>query len=95
MYVYILLCSDGSYYTGVTSDLEKRLNQHNTGYFNTCYTFYRRPLQLVFYEGFMSIVNSIEIEKQIKKWSRTKKEALIRGDYDLLKELAKKKIIKD
>ena len=95
MYVYILLCSDGSYYTGVTSDLEKRLIQHNTGYFTTCYTFYSRPLQLVFYEGFISIVKSIEIEKQIKKWSRKKKEALIRGDYDLLKELAKKKIIKD
>jgi len=95
MYVYILLCSDGSYYTGVTSDLEKRLTQHNTGYFTTCYTFYRRPLQLVFYEGFLSIVKSIEIEKQIKKWSRKKKEALIRGDFALLKEFAKKKIMKD
>ena len=94
MYVYILLCSDGSYYTGVTSNREKRLAQHNTGYFTTCYTFYRRPLKLVFHEGFKSIVKSIEIEKQIKKWSRKKKEALIRGDYNLLNELAKKKFIK-
>ena len=49
----------------------------------------------MFYEGFVSMVKSIEIEKQIKKWNRKKKEALIRGDYDLLKELAKKQFIKD
>ncbi len=94
MYVYILKCRDGSYYVGVTVDLEKRLRQHHCGYFRTCYTIYKRPLELMYHVGFISIVKSIEIEKQIKKWSRKKKEALINGDYDLLVELAKKKFIR-
>ena len=94
MYVYILKCSDLSYYTGVTNGLENRLIEHQTGFYPTCYTYYRRPLQLMYHIGFISIVNSIEIEKQIKKWSRKKKEAIINGDYDLLVELAKKKFIK-
>src|SRR5690554_339649 len=95
MYIYILKCNDGSYYTGVTNCLERRLIEHHTGLNLTCYTFYRRPLELVYHPGFLSIVKSIEVEKRIKKWSRKKKKALINGDYDLLIELAKKKFIKD
>ena len=90
-YVYILKCADNSYYTGVTSKFEQRIFQHNKGYFSDCYTVSRRPLQLVFYAEFTDINMAFEKEKQIKKWSRVKKEALINGDFDELVNLAKKK----
>jgi putative endonuclease len=83
-YVYILKCSDDSYYTGVTSNLEQRLFRHKSGFYPDCYTFKRRPLELVFYAEFTDINFAIDKEKQIKKWSRLKKEALINGDYDSL-----------
>ena len=89
-YVYILKCSDGTYYTGVTSKLTQRLFQHDSGYFPDCYTFKRRPILLVFYSEFTDINLAFEKEKQIKKWSKAKKEALINGDYDALVNLAKK-----
>ena len=90
-YVYILKCSDSSYYTGVTSKLEQRMFQHNSAFYPDCYTASRRPLELVFYAEFTNISFAIDTEKQIKKWSRAKKEALISGDYDALPNLAKKK----
>ena len=90
-YVYILKCSDDSYYTGVTSNLEQRIFQHNIAFYPDCYTASRRPLFLVFYAEFTDINLAIDLEKQIKKWSRAKKEALINGDYDSLPNLAKKK----
>ncbi|MFV8335271.1 GIY-YIG nuclease family protein [Flavobacterium sp. RSP29] len=89
-YVYILKCSDNSYYTGVTSNLESRMFKHDTGYYTESYTSSRRPLQLVFYCEFTDINLAIDTEKQIKKWSRAKKEALINGDFDALVNLAKK-----
>ena len=90
-FVYILQCSDNTYYTGVTSKFEQRIFQHNTAYFPECYTASRRPLRLVFYAEFTDINLAFEKEKQIKKWSRAKKEALINGDFDKLVNLAKKK----
>ncbi len=90
-YVYILRCSDGTYYTGVTTNLENRIFKHNTGFYPECYTFKRRPLELVFYCEFTDVNLAIVKEKQIKKWSRAKKEALINGDFDSLINLAKKK----
>jgi len=90
-YVYILKCSDDSYYTGITSKLEQRMFQHNTAFYPDCYTVSRRPLELVFYAEFTDINFAIDTEKQIKKWSRAKKEALINGDYHALPNLAKKK----
>ena len=90
-YVYILKCSDNSYYTGVTSKIEQRMFQHNTAFYPDCYTASRRPVELVFYAEFTNISFAIDTEKQIKKWSRAKKEALISGDYDALPNLAKKK----
>lgn len=89
-YVYIIKCSDETFYTGVTSNLSQRIFQHDTGYYPDCYTFNKRPLKLVFYCEFTDINIAIEKEKQIKKWSRIKKQALINGDYDLLPNLAKK-----
>ncbi|QHI37600.1 hypothetical protein IMCC3317_29800 [Kordia antarctica] len=90
-YVYILKCSDDSYYTGVTSNLEKRFQQHQNGFHKESYTYFRRPLILVFYASFTDINIAIDKEKQIKKWSRAKKEALIDDRYEALPNLAKKK----
>jgi putative endonuclease len=89
-YVYILKCADNSYYTGVTSNLNQRLYQHQSAFYPDCYTVSRRPVELVFYAEFTNIEFAIDKEKQIKKWSRAKKEALINGDYDAIPNLAKK-----
>ena len=89
-YVYILKCSDNSYYTGITSNLEQRIIEHKTGKHKDSYTYKRRPLDIVFYADFTDINLAIETEKQIKKWSRAKKEALINNEYDKLPNLSKK-----
>jgi putative endonuclease len=88
-YVYILLCKDGSYYTGITNDIDRRLAEHERGESKVAYTFKRRPLKLVFYEHFSDVIQAIAFEKQVKDWRREKKEALIRGDWHLLPELSK------
>jgi putative endonuclease len=77
-FVYILKCNDDSYYPGVTNNLEKRLAEHNTGDSMTSYTFNRRPLILVFSQQCNDIKQAIALEKQIKGWSRKKKEAFIK-----------------
>ena len=87
--VYILKCSDGSYYTGVTNYLKRRVQEHIDGINPTCYTYKRRPLELVYYEHYEFIEDAIMREKQIQKWSRKKKEALINNDEAALKQLAK------
>jgi putative endonuclease len=87
-YVYILKCSDDSYYTGITNNLEKRYNEHDLGKFRNCYTFKRRPLKLVFNQEFNVVLQAIYFEKKIKKWTRAKKEALINGDWNRLQILA-------
>ena len=79
-YVYILRCSDGSFYTGHTDDLEQRLAPHKRGEIPG-YTRGRRPILLVFSEDFSARQVAFERERQIKGWSRRKKEALIRGDW--------------
>ena len=87
-YVYILRCSNGSYYTGHTDDLEKRLEAHKRGAFSG-YTQNRRPAKLIFAQDFASRDEAFARERQIKGWSRRKKEALIQGNWDLLPKLAK------
>lgn len=89
-YVYIVLCSDNSYYTGVTNDIERRLYEHDAGLDQETYTYIRRPLELKYLELFDDINKAIEREKQIKKLSRKKKEALFAENYELLKALSKK-----
>ncbi len=88
-YVYILLCADGSYYTGSTNDLERRLAQHQAGE-GANYTRKRLPVKLVYYEKFDRISEAFYREKQIQGWSRKKKQALIEGRYDDLVKLSKK-----
>jgi tRNA/rRNA methyltransferase len=86
-YVYILRCADGSYYVGHTDDLERRLAAHQSGEI-AGYAYSRRPVQLVFREEFPSRENAFLRERQLKGWSRRKKEALIRGDWDNLGRLS-------
>lgn len=88
-WVYILRCSDGSYYTGQTDNLEERIHQHHAGVFVGCYTFKRRPLELVFSQDFTTREEALESELQIKGWSRKKKEAMISGDWTEVSHLAK------
>jgi predicted GIY-YIG superfamily endonuclease len=87
-YVYILQCRDGSYYVGHTDNLEKRMMQHDEGLCGG-YTSRRRPVELVFVDEFPTRQETIERERQLKGWSRAKKEALIRGDWETLRGLAK------
>jgi putative endonuclease len=88
-FVYILRCSDGSYYTGITNNLESRLYDHQTGTDPKAYTFKRRPVKMVFYEMFNDVNQAIAFEKQFKRWRRAKKEAIINGDWHLLPGLSK------
>ncbi len=90
-YVYILKCADESYYTGFTSNLEKRIIEHQSGKHVESYTYSRRPIDLKFYAEFTEPQMAINCEKQIKKWSRAKKEALINNEFEKLPNLAKKK----
>ncbi|GJL49593.1 MAG: hypothetical protein NPIRA01_08200 [Nitrospirales bacterium] len=87
-WVYILKCSDGSYYTGHTNDLEKRVAEHQSGEIPG-YTSKRRPVRLVFCEEMKSRQDVFARERQIKGWSRKKKEALIKGDWNELSRLSK------
>lgn len=89
--VYILLCNDGKYYIGITSDLEGRLWQHENGEIKTCFTYNRRPIKLVYYEETNDVWQAINREKQLKGWSRRKKQALIEKNYEKLIEYSKGK----
>ena len=80
-YVYILKCSDGSYYTGSTANLDKRIYEHQQGLESSAYTFRRRPVKLMWSEELETYNEALLHEHQIKGWSRIKKEALIRGDF--------------
>ena len=88
-YVYILECSDGTYYTGSTRDLERRIQQHQAGE-GAKYTKKRLPVKLIYSEEFDRIDAAFYREKQIQSWSRKKKQALIDGRLDELPELSKK-----
>ena len=86
-YMYILLCSDGSYYTGSTNNLDLRLAQHQAGE-GANHTKKRLPVKLIYYEEFQRIDEAFNREKQIQGWSRKKKEALINNMPEELKKFA-------
>ncbi|PWJ60471.1 putative endonuclease [Dyadobacter jejuensis] len=88
-YVYIVKCHDSSYYIGVTNDVERRMDEHNAGKIKTAYTYFRRPVVLVFVQEFADITQAIVFEKQLKGWSRKKKEAIISDQWHLLPALSK------
>ncbi len=88
--VYILRCADGSYYVGIArEDLERRVHEHQTGAY-AGYTSRRRPVELVWAVEFPRFDEAIAFERQVKGWSRAKKEALIRGDFEALPGLAQR-----
>jgi putative endonuclease len=90
--VYIVECKDWSYYTGITNDLEKRLWEHNTGQDDNSYTYSRRPVELKYFETFTDISQAIAREKQLKGWSRKKKQPLIAQNFEKLKNYPNQKI---
>ncbi|MGH7790946.1 MAG: GIY-YIG nuclease family protein [Thermodesulfobacteriota bacterium] len=89
-WVYILRCADNSYYTGHTEDLEKRIAEHQS---DECknYTSTRLPVVLVFSQEFPSREEALASERQIKGWSRRKKEALVRGNWTEISRLSRKR----
>lgn len=87
-FVYILRCADGSYYVGHTDDLELRLAQHHDGSLGG-HTARRRPVTLVWSAELPDRIDALERELQLKRWTRAKKEALINGDWSLLRNLAR------
>lgn len=88
-FVYVLLCSDGTYYTGCTADLRDRERVHNEGH-GAVYTASRRPVRLVYSERHESWPTAREREAQLKRWSRAKKQALVDGDSRTLHVLARR-----
>jgi putative endonuclease len=91
-YVYMLRCADGSFYVGSATgdDLSRRIAEHQTGAYPG-YTSKRGPVTLVWSEHFDRITDAITAERQIKGWSRAKKAALIKGDWDQIRVLAKRR----
>jgi tRNA/rRNA methyltransferase len=87
-WTYILLCADGSYYTGHSDDIERRIAQHHSGFFPGCYTFSRRPLKVAWVDEFQTRYDALHAERRIKKWSKAKKEALVQSDWARLSYLA-------
>lgn len=88
-FVYIVECSDKSYYTGITNDLDRRFWEHNNDSNRVSYTFKTRSVILKYFQRFQDVNQAIEFEKQIKGWSRKKKEALFIEDWEEIKKLAK------
>ncbi|KAB2916810.1 MAG: GIY-YIG nuclease family protein [Bacteroidetes bacterium] len=87
--VYILRCADNSYYIGFTTDVERRLAEHQNGKYERGYTFSRRPVRLLYFEYYATKLQATLREKQLKGWSRAKKQALIAESYERLERLSK------
>ena len=88
LYVYILKCSDGTYYTGITNNLARRITEHTLGINKDAYTYSRRPVEMIYSERYTDYLLAISWEKRIKKWSKKKKEALISKNWEKLKKAA-------
>jgi putative endonuclease len=91
VYIYMLRCADGSYYVGSATgdDLGPCIDQHNTGS-HKGYTFSRRPVVLVWSEHFERVTDGIAVERQLKGWSRAKKEALLSSDWARVSQLSRR-----
>jgi putative endonuclease len=85
-FVYILRCADDSLYIGETRDVRRRLDQHKEGS-ASAFTRHRRPITLAYAEEHPTGLAALQRERQLKRWTRAKKEALIVGDLELLKRL--------
>jgi predicted GIY-YIG superfamily endonuclease len=89
-WTYMLHCGDRSFYVGHTDDLEARIAAHEAGQASD-YTARRLPIKLVWSQAFGSRIEALEAERRIKGWSRAKKMALIRGDWTLISNLARRR----
>ena len=89
-HVYILHCRDGSYYVGITNNLERRLTEHQEGMDPDSYTHDKRPVKLVYSVTFTDIRDAIRWEKEVKGWRREKKEALIQKQWESLPSLSRR-----
>lgn len=87
-WIYRLRCADGSFYLGHTDDIERRLDEHHAGRC-ACYTQSRRPLVLAFSQEFSTREEALIAERQIKGWSRAKKQALVDGDWEAINRLGR------
>jgi putative endonuclease len=90
-YVYIVECSDLTYYVGSTWNLELRIYQHNSDRDGAAYTRVRRPVRLVWSAWFDSIAEAFAFEKRVQGWRREKRVALIEGRFDDLPGLASRR----
>ncbi len=92
-FVYMLRCADGAYYVGSYrgDDLDVRVAEHNRGFRKSAWTYRRRPVELVWAEHFSRYDDAVACERQIKGWSRAKKQALIIGDYSEISRLSRHK----
>jgi len=90
-FVYMLLCADKSYYIGHTNNIEKRICEHENGTYPCCYTKSRLPVKIVFIQGFETRHEAFVAERQIKKWSRAKKQALVKQDWNEVSFFARRK----
>ena len=91
-FIYILRCADGSYYTGITRrSVEERVSEHAQGLIEGCYTASRLPVTLAFSEYYERFDEAVAAERRIKGWSRAKKDAYIRGDFERLSMLAQRR----
>ena len=90
VWVYMLKCADGRYYIGSYrgDDLDVRVSEHNAGVYPDAWTLKRRPVRMVWSQEFQQITDAIAVEQQMKRWRRAKKEAVIRGEWSVLPELA-------
>jgi predicted GIY-YIG superfamily endonuclease len=93
-WVYILKCADASYYTGHTDNLEMRVVEHQAGEIPSCYTHQRRPVTLVFSQSCVTREEALAAERQIKGWSREKKEAMISGNWAEVSRLSKSNVVR-
>ena len=93
--IYILRCADGSFYTGVTRrSVEERISEHNAGLIDG-FTSKRLPVELLFSEPYERVDEAVAAERRIKGWSRAKKVAYMRGDFEALSEFAKSRMPRD
>jgi putative endonuclease len=88
-WMYMLKCSDDSFYVGHTDNIELRIAQHEQGSIPSCYTYWRRPVTVVFVQDFVTREEALMMERRIKGWSRAKKIALVDRDWESISRLAK------
>ncbi|MEG0808202.1 MAG: GIY-YIG nuclease family protein [Alistipes sp.] len=88
-YLYILRCKNGTFYVGSTVNIDKRLQEHQAGV-GANYTRRHRPVKLVYLQHYPCIATAFHIEQQLHKWSHSKKQALIEGNFEILRALSHK-----